>query len=120
MGADSLVGLINRLRLWSGLVLFTYVSSHFLNHSIGIFSIHALEAGREVFVAVWQSLPGTVALYGALLIHILIAARAFVVKERLKAMTAQETAQMALGAALPFLLIEHVTATRDRPGVLRA
>ncbi|MCR9256601.1 MAG: adenylate/guanylate cyclase domain-containing protein [Alphaproteobacteria bacterium] len=110
--AEAATAWVDRARLWSGLTLFVYVTSHFVNHMIGIISIGALEAGREIFMAVWQSRPGTIALYGALAVHLLIAARAFLLRERLKSMTRQEVAQLALGAVLPFLLIEHVTATR--------
>jgi len=103
---------INRLRLWSGLVLFAYVLGHFANHTLGIVSISALEAGRELFTLVWRSWPGTVALYGALLVHFAIACRAFVLRDRLKTLEPRDWAQLLLGVAIPFLLIEHVSGTR--------
>ena len=33
--------LINKTRLYSGLVLFTYVSIHLINHSLGLISVMA-------------------------------------------------------------------------------
>jgi hypothetical protein len=41
-----------RLRLASGLVLMAFACSHLLNHTLGIHSLAAMEAGGRVFVAV--------------------------------------------------------------------
>ena len=32
-----------------------------------------MEAGREVFIAVWRNWPATILLYGAMLLHVLMA-----------------------------------------------
>jgi hypothetical protein len=37
---------VRRLRLISGLILFTYVLTHFINHSLGIASITAMGVWR--------------------------------------------------------------------------
>ncbi|HSE88007.1 MAG TPA: adenylate/guanylate cyclase domain-containing protein [Candidatus Binatia bacterium] len=37
-----------RLRLVSGLVLLTYLGTHFINHALGLISLEAMEAGREI------------------------------------------------------------------------
>ena len=58
-----------RLHLATGLILFSYVFTHFINHALGFFSLEAMEAGRAVFNAIWRNLPASIALYGALLIH---------------------------------------------------
>ncbi len=40
---------VQQLRLYSGLVLFTYAAFHFLNHALGLFSIGAMTIiGRTV------------------------------------------------------------------------
>ena len=62
--------MVRKLRLYSGLVLFFYLFTHLLNHSLGAVSLEALESGREWFLGFWRLLPSTVALYGALLIHL--------------------------------------------------
>jgi len=59
-----------RIRLISGLVLFAYVSTHLINLAWGLASLEALDLGRDVFVYVWRSIPGTIVLYGALIVHI--------------------------------------------------
>ena len=40
-----------RLHLITGLILFAYVLTHFLNHMLGLVSLESLEAGRGVFNA---------------------------------------------------------------------
>jgi adenylate cyclase len=65
--------MVGRLRLWSGYVLFAYVTTHLLNHSLGLISLRVIEAGRIWFVYAWQSLPGQALLYGALLVHFSLA-----------------------------------------------
>ena len=47
------------MRLWSGLIIFVFVCTHLLNHSLGIISLDAAEAGRLVFLAVWGNPLGT-------------------------------------------------------------
>ena len=75
--------MVRRLRLISGLVLFTYVLTHLLNLMLGLVSFAALEAGREVFIAAWRSLPLTVLLYGALSVHLALAFYAIFKREQL-------------------------------------
>ncbi len=58
-----------RLRLYTGLILAAYVISHFINHSLGLLSLDAMEAYRRANAIVWQSPPGTIALYGAFIVH---------------------------------------------------
>ena len=57
----------------SGLVLFTYVVVHLVNHSLGIVSVAAMEAMLRWVYPVWSSIPGQVVLYGAFLMHLALA-----------------------------------------------
>ncbi len=59
--------------LWPGLVLFTYVATHLANHALGLISLEAMETERDWFLLVWRHPAGTVALYGALSAHIVLA-----------------------------------------------
>ena len=36
--------MIGRLRLWSAYVLFAYVTTHLLNHALGLISLRVIEA----------------------------------------------------------------------------
>jgi adenylate cyclase len=98
-------------RLASGVVLATYVTAHLANHALGIFSIDAQEALLDLLRPVWQSLPGTLLLYGALLVHAGLGLYALWRRKTLR-MPAWELAQLALGLAIPLLLIPHVFGTR--------
>src|SRR5215218_4775977 len=103
--------MIGRLRLWSGYVLFAYVTTHLLNHALGLISLRVLEGGRIWFVYLWQSLPGQIALYGALLIHFTLALWA-VVRRRSFRLSPWEWTQLVLGASIIPLAAVHVVGTR--------
>ena len=100
-----------RLYVITGLVLFGYLLTHLLNHTLGLVSLRALDTGREAFLLLWRNPPMTVLLYGAIALHIGLALRALYRRRRLK-MPAWEAAQMVLGLAIPPLLLLHVLSTR--------
>ena len=102
---------IRRLRLTTGLILFAYVTTHLVNHAVGLISLEALEAARRVFVWVWRLPPLTLALYGSLLIHIGLAFVALYRRRSLR-MPPWEAAQLLLGLAIPPLLFIHILGTR--------
>jgi adenylate cyclase len=100
-----------RLRLASGLVLMTFVATHLLNHALGIVSLAAMERGRELFVAVWRSWPGTVLLYGALLGHVALVVHKLY-RRRSLSLPVWEWAQIGLGLLIPVWLAAHIAGTR--------
>lgn len=95
----------------SGVILFTYVAFHLVNHALGLISIAAAERGLHVAVAVWQSVPGTIVLYGAAAVHIALAFVA-VYERRTLRMPPLELLRIVLGFTMPTLLIGHAVATR--------
>ncbi len=103
--------LTQRLRLWSGLVLTIYVISHYLNASAGHISLAAMEGFLQYNSFVWQSLPGTILLYGAFLVHIGLGLFKLL-QMRTWRRPAWEWTQIVLGLAIPWLLLSHVTYTR--------
>ena len=109
--ARSAAAVVRQIRLWTGLVLFTYLTTHFLNHGLGLVSLEAMAAGQGWFVLIWRSLPGTVALYGSFGIHNLLALWALYRRRTLR-MPAWEASQLALGLLVPPLLVWHVVGTR--------
>jgi adenylate cyclase len=102
---------VRQLRLATGLVLFTFVTTHLLNHALGLVSLDAMEAGRWWFLSFWRSLAGTVLLYGAVLIHIALALWALYQRRHLR-LPAPDAWQLGLGLVLPVLLVSHVVGTR--------
>jgi adenylate cyclase len=102
---------VNKARLYSGLVLFTYVSIHLVNHSLGLVSVATMQAMLDVVEHIWESIPGTVVLYGAFLVHIALALLALYRRRSLR-MPPPEAIQLCLGFLIPFLLAQHLTSTR--------
>ncbi|MEM1316640.1 MAG: adenylate/guanylate cyclase domain-containing protein [Pseudomonadota bacterium] len=99
------------MRLWSGMVLFAYVTAHLFNHMLGLWSVELMEAWVRITNVVVRSAPGTVLLYGALLAHIVTSLLSVYSRRSLK-MKASEWLQLALGIAIPFLLLTHIMGTR--------
>ncbi|MEM9440792.1 MAG: adenylate/guanylate cyclase domain-containing protein [Pseudomonadota bacterium] len=100
-----------RLRLASGLVLMVFAMSHFLTHALALHSLDAVDAGSDVFRAVWRSPPGTILLYAALIAHMVLALFKLYRRRSLR-MPLWEVFQIGLGLAIPFWLAVHVVATR--------
>jgi adenylate cyclase len=100
-----------RLRLASGLVLMSFACTHLMNHALGIHSLGAMEAGIRIFMAVWNTVPGTLLLYGAFAVHIALAVHKLWRRRSLK-MPAWELTQAVLGLLIPFWLVVHVIGTR--------
>ncbi|MFM8990866.1 MAG: adenylate/guanylate cyclase domain-containing protein, partial [Alphaproteobacteria bacterium] len=110
--ADRMPAILGRLRLATGLVLFAYVSLHLLNHAAGLASIAAMEAGAMWMYHLLQFAPATWTLYGALLVHFLLAQHAIYRRRRLWPMPVEEALQLCLGLAIIPLLAGHVIGTR--------
>jgi adenylate cyclase len=98
-------------RLITALVVACFVVGHFLNHALGVVSIEAMDRMRAVLAAWWRSPPGTVLLYGSLVTHFALALVSLYRRTTLR-MPAWEAVQLALGLAIPPLLIAHIVGTR--------
>ena len=103
--------MIRRLRLASGLVMFAYVTTHFINHSLGLVSVQTMDYALEHIYEYWASPVGGVILYGAFAIHYSLALWALWLRRSLK-MPVDEATQLVLGFSIPFFLTEHVLQTR--------
>lgn len=102
---------VRQTRLVTGLVLFTYVATHLMNHAAGIVSLDAAEIARVWFLWLWRNAVGTTLLYGSLLTHIGLALWAIYRRRSLR-MPPWEAAQLLLGLSIPPLLIDHIIGTR--------
>lgn len=101
----------HQLRLGSGLVLMSYISLHLFNHMLGIVSLPLAEAGLRLSIRLWQSVPGTAALYGAFTLHFALALRT-IYQRRHWQLPATEWLRLWSGFSLPLLLIGHAVNTR--------
>jgi adenylate cyclase len=91
--------------------MLAYVVTHFLNHSLGLVSVQAMDATLRVIYHFWTSPLPSLALYGAFAVHYSLALWALWQRRSLR-MPWTEAAQLVLGFCIPFLLAEHVIQTR--------
>jgi adenylate cyclase len=92
-------------------VLMAFAASHLANHALALGSLDLVEAGGDVFRAVWRSPPGTALLYGALAGHIALAVVGLYRRRSLR-MPLWQALQIVLGLVIPFWLVVHVIGTR--------
>lgn len=109
--------LAHQVRLYSGLVLFTFALTHFINHAFGLISVEATMAIQEWRTLVWRNPVGGIVLYGALSAHILLALYAIYQRYTLK-MPMWEAARLLMGLAIPFFMLGHIMNTRFAHEVL--
>ncbi len=102
---------IRPLRLWCGLILFSYLVTHYSNHALGLISLAAMEAGRIWFLALWRNPVAESALLAALLAHWLLGLW-LIYRRRTLRMPAWEAMQIIFGLTVPPLLAYHVFGTR--------
>jgi adenylate cyclase len=102
---------IRPVRLCCGLILFTYIFTHFGNHALGLISLAAMEAARIWFLALWRNPVAETALFGALLAHWLLGLWLIYQRQTLK-MPAWEATQILFGLAVPPLLAHHLAVGR--------
>ena len=103
--------MIQRTRLYAGLVLFAYVMTHLLNHALGLISLEAMEKGRIVFLDIWRNPGSQTVLYGALIVHFALAHYSLYRRRDLH-MPPGEIARIVLGLTIVPLLALHVIGTR--------
>ena len=99
-----------KLRLVTGIILFTFLTGHLLNLSFGLVSLTALDDSRQWFLFFWATLPGIAVLVGSMVIHLMLGLSALYQRNTLR-MTAADTVQLVLGLLIFPLLFAHLLAT---------
>ena len=100
-----------RWRIATGLVLLAFTFLHFLNHAIGLISLDAMLVFQSWRTLLARSLPGTIILGGALLVHVVLALDKMAQRSTWR-MEPWEMLQSIAGLLIPFLLLPHVVNTR--------
>ena len=100
-----------RMSLATGCVLFLFLITHLLNHTLGLASLAAMDAGRFWFLGFWRSVPGSVLFYSSLILHTALAMYGLFNRRSLR-MPLWEAAQIVLGLSIPLFMISHVVGTR--------
>src|SRR6185312_6392964 len=102
---------LRQIRLVSGLILFAYLISHFLNHALGNISMQALATGLELHTTFWQFLPVAILFYTACLVHTALGIWALYERRQFR-WKAIEPLQLALGLSVPMMIIAHIIGIR--------
>ncbi len=103
--------ILQRLRLASGLILSLFALTHFLNTAVGLVSLEQMDQLDRWRTVVTRSLPGTIILAAALVIHILLALYKVATRTTFR-LPWWELVQIGLGLLIPFLLFPHIVNTR--------
>src|SRR5258708_39458766 len=95
---------VRRLRLATGLVLFAYLVTHYLNHALGLVSLAAGEEGRRWLVLLLADWLGSVLVLGVLPVHLGLALWGAYAGRRLPRKHPAEAPQHLLGLSAPPLV----------------
>ena len=106
--------LIRRARMYSGLVIFLYVTVHLVNHSMGLISLEVMEGLRQRVSAFNRNIVVSLTLYGALLVHTLLGFHHLLTRRSFK-MSAKDWIQLVTSFALPLVLLPHMFASGYTP-----
>ena len=98
-------------RLISGVVLFVFATTHFLNHAAGLISLEFMLEAQQWRLSVTRSPPGTAILVLALFTHVTLGLYKLATRATLR-LSRWELLQLGLGVAVPFLLLPHIVNTR--------
>lgn len=101
----------NRLRLYSGLILFVFVTGHFINHSLGLVSLDLMNQSGIYFISPWQTGLGSLLLYGSFFVHAFVALSSLWRRRTLR-MPRWEATQLIAGMLAPLFLAAHLAGTR--------
>lgn len=102
---------LQKLRLASGLILFAFAATHFLNHALGLVGLEVMHQAQQLRTAVTRSLPGTIVLTLALVTHIVLALQKLLRRQTWR-VSRWEGLQILSGLAIPFFLFPHIVNTR--------
>jgi adenylate cyclase len=102
---------LRQIRLASGMVLFAYLVSHFLNHALGNISMEAMASGVHWHVLFWQFPPVGIVFYACCLIHTALGIWALYQRRQFH-WKAIEPLQLVLGLSIPALIITHIVGVR--------
>ena len=100
-----------QVRLACGLVMFSYIFSHFFNHALGNFSYATMEAWLRFHVWWWRIPIVNFALYAAATIHFGLGLWALYQRRHFR-YTFVEITQLIFGLSIPLLLASHFGIVR--------
>ncbi len=97
---------VRQVRLVCGLIMFSYIFSHFFNHALGNFSYDTMEAWLRFHVWWWRIPVVNFALYAAATTHLSLGLWALYQRRHFR-YTVIEITQLLLGLSIPLLIASH-------------
>jgi adenylate cyclase len=102
---------VRQVRLASGLVMFSYIFSHFFNHALGNFSYDTMEAWLRFHVWWWRIPIVNFTLYAAATTHFSLGLWALYQRRHFR-YTIIEITQLVFGLSIPLLVASHLGIVR--------
>jgi adenylate cyclase len=102
---------VRQVRLACGLVMFSYIFSHFFNHALGNLSYDAMEAWLRFHVWWWRIPIVNFTLYAAVTTHFLLGLWALYQRRHFR-YTVVEITQLVFGLSIPLLIASHLGIAR--------
>jgi adenylate cyclase len=102
---------VRQVRLGCGLVMFSYIFSHFFNHALGNFSYDTMEAWLRFHVWWWRIPVVNFALYAAAATHFSLGLWALYQRRHFR-YTLVEITQLVFGLSIPLLVASHLGVVR--------
>jgi adenylate cyclase len=102
---------VRQVRLVCGLIMFSYLFSHFFNHALGNFSYDTMEAWLRFHVWWWRIPIVNFTLYAAATTHFSLGLWALYQRRHFR-YTAIEITQLVFGLSVPLLIASHLGIVR--------
>ena len=102
---------VRQIRLTAGLIMFSYIFSHFFNHALGNISYDTMESWLRYHVWWWRIPLVNGTLYTAAVVHFSLGLWALYQRRHFR-YTAIEITQLVLGLSIPLWLASHFGAVR--------
>jgi len=102
---------VRQVRLACGLVMFSYIFSHFFNHALGNLSYDTMEAWLRFHVWWWRIPVVNFTLYAAATIHFMLGLWALYQRRHFR-YTLIEITQLVFGLSIPLLIANHLGIVR--------
>ncbi len=102
---------VRQVQVTCGLVMFAYIFSHFVNHSIGNLSYDVMDRWLTWHLWWWRTPIVAAVLYTAATIHFSLGLWALYQRRHFR-FAVPELAQLVLGLSIPLLLISHFGVVR--------
>ena len=102
---------VRQVRIVTGLMMFSYLLSHFINHALGNVSLETMQAGLLYHLAWWRNPVIAFLFYSAATTHFTLGLWALYQRRHFRYATA-ELVQLILGLSIPLWLIVHFAGVR--------